>query len=232
MVAVAIFTEMNCKFFRPLGVCAPASLATFISFALLSQTVSGQSSSEKSGFVLVNCIDSEKPVAASFSGKQVLSERGLASGRTTSGLGVPTGSGVLEVVHPEFGNAELTLEISKGSTPIVVAFLERDAKNPAKEPKLSLGQVKSNPSKVASFSLLYAADSGMPAFGGAVNGKAVQLQPWRTQKIEGGSLKLESSGQEIFSVTPEQPQAWYVFLAPKKDGGFIAAGVPQIIYEW
>jgi hypothetical protein len=216
--------------FASLVTCS--SLVAVVSLAALPHTVSGQSSSEISGFVLVNCIDSEKPIGALFSGKQVLSERGLGSGRATSGLGVPAGSGVLEVVHPEFGSAELALEISKGSTPIVVAFLERDAKNPAKEPKLALGQVKSNPSKVASFSLLYAADSGMPAFGGAVNGKAVQLQPWRTQKIEGGSLKLESSGQEIFSVTPEQPQAWYVFLAPKKDGGFIAAGVPQIIYEW
>ncbi len=212
--------------------CSSASLAAFVSLALLFHTVSGQSASEMSGFVLVNCIDSEKPIAASFSGKQVLSESGLASGRTTSGLGVPTGPGVLEVGHPEFGSAELALEISKGATPIVVAFLERDAKNPAKEPKLALGQVKSNPSKVASFSLLYAADSGVPAFGGAVNGKAVQLQPWRTQKIEGGSLKLESSGQEIFSVTQEQPEAWYVFLAPKKDKEFLAVGVPQIIYEW
>jgi len=220
------------KFDRFDSLLACVSLFAVVTLAYLPRTVFGQSSSEISGFVLVNCIDSEKPIGASFSGKQVLSERGLGSGRATSGLGVPAGSGVLEVIHPEFGSAELPLEISKGSTPIVVAFLERDAKNPAKEPKLALGQVKSNPSKVASFSLLYAADSGVPAFGGAVNGKAVQLQPWRTQKIEGGSLKLESSGQEIFSVTQEQPEAWYVFLAPKKDKEFLAVGVPQIIYEW
>jgi hypothetical protein len=124
------------------------------------------------------------------------------------------------------------LEIAPGTTPVVVVFGGKKPAEPGQKAKLVLGQAKSQSSKNASFALVYVAERETPALAAEANGKAAQLQPWRPQKIESGSLALKISGEEVLSTTQEQPEAWYVFVAPKKDKGFIAVSVPQIIYNW
>lgn len=203
---------------------------TFLSGAVWSGRA--QDAAEISGFVLVNCVASDTPISATFSGKPVLAEPGLAAGRATSGLGVSTGPGLLQVSHPEFESAELSFEVAKGTTPIVVVYLEKAPSNPDKKTKLALRQTPSNRSNNASFVLVLATDRESPSFSGTANGQPVQLQTWRPQKIESASITLETAGEEILSVTQEQPEAWYVFVSPTQDGGFLAVGVPQVIYEW
>jgi hypothetical protein len=210
----------------------PVFFLALVLFSFTRANLPSQTDSEISGLVLVNCVASDQPVMATFSGKPVLLEPGLAAGSATSGLGVPTGAGVLQVTHPEFGSAEISLEIAKGATPIVVVYAEKEPATSEKKAKLVLRQTQSNPSTTASFSLVFVADRQTASLSATANGKPLQLAPWRPQKIESANLRLEASGAEIYSTEQEGPAAWYVFVAAKQGGDFLAVGVPQTIYEW
>jgi hypothetical protein len=186
------------------------------------------------GFVLVNAVGSKSPIMASYNGKAVLMEPGLSQGSATSGLGVQSGSGTLSVSHPDLGTAEAPLEISPGTTPIVIAYAEMEPAKPDVPPKrkLALKMLQAAASKSPQFRVLYSADPKSAPAKLSLNKEEVALAPWRVKTIPGSSLDIVSDKTSVDSTTLEQPESCAVFVARGEDGGLFAVFVPEIIYSW
>jgi hypothetical protein len=192
-------------------------------------------SPELSGFVLVNAVVSEQPIMARFNGQKVLKEPGLAQGRATSGLGVPTGAGTLTVDHPELGSADIPLDIAVGTTPIVVAYVEVEAAGANAPPQrtLSLKALPSREDKTKSlFQVYYAAGPKEAPLRCMVNSAAVALEPWKGQRVDGSSLDLKIGDEEVGAVVQEEQGLWYAFVAAAPEGKYLSICVPQIVYRW
>src|SRR5438270_5697879 len=76
------------------------------------------------GFVFANAIGINGKTDVTANGRR-LTRSGLEPAMATSGLGLPVGNYQLQVTAPGCETANLPVTIAVGTTPIVVAYLER-----------------------------------------------------------------------------------------------------------
>jgi hypothetical protein len=220
--------------------CFSRSHAAAILFILALGSGACFAESQFSGFVLVNATGSNEPIMASFAGKPVLKEPGLDDAARTSGLGVEVGKNRLEVTNPTLGTAHVELDIAPGSTPVVVAYSQKDspttgAQGTVAKPKkkIALKLLSARPeSAKGDFQVIFVGDENNESISPVINGGKVSLRPWRLQTIKGPRITIKNGDKPIKESYQNEPTTWFVFLLVDEGGEMKAVSFPQTIYKW
>src|SRR2546423_3468089 len=100
------------------------SLSAVISLCAISPLFAQAPAQPLAGFVFANAIGIKDKADITANGKK-LTTNGVAPGIASSGLGLPVGSYQLQVTAPGCETVNAPVQLSIGTTPIVIAYLER-----------------------------------------------------------------------------------------------------------
>src|SRR5437588_10822236 len=99
-------------------------LILIIELSVLAISETRAQTQNLAGFVFANAVGVSAKADVTASGKK-LTKNGIEAGMATSGLGLPVGNYQLQVTALGCESATAPLTIAAGTTPVVVAYLER-----------------------------------------------------------------------------------------------------------
>jgi hypothetical protein len=184
------------------------------------------------GFVFANAIGINGKTDVTANGKK-LTRSGLEPAMATSGLGLPVGNYQLQVTAPGCETANLPVTIAVGTTPIVVAYLERkfDARTNTTKNFIRLLQFPAEPQENKYIIKVMAVDAAAN-FSVTAGGQTQTLQNFKPAVLEAKSVRIRDSAGATEEAQITEKGSYYCFVFRKADGKPGTAVFPQRIYQW
>lgn len=184
------------------------------------------------GFTFANAIGVAGKADITATGKR-LTKSGIEAGMVTSGLGLPVGSYRLQVTAPGCESATLPLAIASGSTPVVVAYLDRKVDPQTRSVKnfIRLSQFPSEPqdSKYLIKVISVEATANFTANG---SGQTQVLEMLKPAIFEGKTVKIGNPSGATKEVQVTNKGSYYCFVFQQADGKPGVSLALQRIYHW
>lgn len=184
------------------------------------------------GFVFANAVGVAANADVTANGKK-LTRKGLEPGMATSGLGIPVGNYQMQVSAPGCETATAPLVIATGSTPIVVAYLERklDPRTNTTKSFIRVLPLSAEPQESKHIIKVMAVDPAAN-FSVTASGQTQPLQNFKPLVLEAKSLKVSDSAGGTEEARVTEKGSYYCFVFRKADGKPGISVVPQRIYQW
>lgn len=184
------------------------------------------------GFVLANAIGINGKTDVTASAKK-LTRSGLEPGMATSGLGLPVGNYQMQVTAQGCETANVPVTIAVGTTPIVVAYLERkfDARTNTTKNFIRLLQLPAEPQESKYIIKVMAVDPAAN-FNVTASGQTQTLQNFKPAVLEAKSIRISDSVGATEEAKVSEKGSYYCFVFRKADGKPGISLVPQRIYQW
>jgi hypothetical protein len=184
------------------------------------------------GFVFANAIGIKDKADITANGKK-LTTNGVAPGIASSGLGLPVGSYQLQVTAPGCETVNAPVQLVVGTTPIVIAYLERvtDPKTNTTKNFIRLLQVPAEP-KTDKYVLkaLSVDPTGQFSVTGGGQTQAVQFR--KPVILEGKKIKATDAAGSSDEAAADEKGSYYCVLFRKVDGKVAVILIPERIYQW
>jgi hypothetical protein len=206
-------------------------VAVFVLFPL-SQLPAQGPAQPLAGFVFANAISITEKADITANGKK-LTSNGVAPGIASSGLGLPVGSYQLLVTAPGCEAANATIQLAVGTTPIVIAYLERvtDPKTRITKNFIRLLQIPAEPQTERYLLKPFSVDPTGP-FIVKAGGQTQTVEFRKPIRIEGRKLTVTDPAGSSDEAVPEEKGSYYCILFRKADGKAAVILVPERIYQW
>lgn len=184
------------------------------------------------GFVFANAIGINGKTDVTANGKK-LTRSGLEPGMATSGLGLPVGNYQMQVTAPGCETANVPVTIVVGTTPIVVAYLERkfDARTNTTKNFIRLLQLPAEPQESKYIFKVMAVDPAAN-FNVIAGGQTQALQNFKPSVLEAKSIRISDSAGATEEARVTEKGSYYCFVFRKADGKPGTTVLPQRIYQW
>lgn len=183
------------------------------------------------GFVFVNAIGVKDKANITASGKR-LTTNGVAAGIASSGLGLPIGNYQIQVTAPGCEPASTPLQLSVGSTPILIAYLERitDPRTKITKNFIRLLQIRAEPETEKYVIKALSVDSSPLSV--TAGGQTQSVEFRKPVTFEAKKIKVADSSGSTDETSADEKGSYYGVLFHKADGKVAAILVPERIYQW
>ena|SRR5947209_2365939 len=184
------------------------------------------------GFVFANAVGISGKADVSANGKK-LTRSGLEPGMATSGLGLPVGNYQLQVSAPGCESATAPLSIAAGTTPVVVAYLQRelDPRTHTVKNFIRLLQLPCEPQDQRYVIKVISVDAGAN-FTATTSSQVQQIKPLIPAIFEAKAVKITDSTGSTEEAQVSNRGSYYCFAFLKADGKPGISLALQRIYTW
>jgi hypothetical protein len=184
------------------------------------------------GFVFANAIGINEKADVTANGKRV-TRKGLDAGWATSGLGLPVGNYEVQVTAPGCESAKASVVTKMGTTPVVVAYLERrnDPRTNVLKNFIRLFQLPAEPQEQKYLIKVISVDP-TARFNATASGQTQPLQLFRPAVFENKTVKIIDANGATQDATVDEKGSYYCFVFHKADGKPATCLVPERIYQW
>ena len=185
------------------------------------------------GFVFVNAVGVKDKIEIIANGKR-LTSIGIAAGIASSGLGLPVGNYQLQVIALGCETATTPLQLSVGTTPILIAYLERvtDPKTNITKSFIRLLQLKAEPETEKYVINALSVDPVGGSMSVTAGGQTQTVEFRKPARFEGKKLKVADLAGSTDETSADERGSYYCVLFHKADGKVAAILVPERIYRW
>lgn len=193
----------------------------------------GAQETSMAGFVFANAVAIKGNVSLTANGKRLTSKGGIAPGIASSGLGLPVGKYQIEVTGPGCEPAKASIDVAVGTTPIVVAYLQRvtDPRSNVTKNYIRLLQL---PAAFQNEKYLISALSVDPtaSLTATAGGRSSPLEFSKPVNFESKAIKIADATGASEDKSGDERMSYYCFAYHDADGKPASILVPQRIYQW
>lgn len=215
---------------------ALSSALLFFAASLLCVTGAAQglpAGQKLAGFVFANAIGIEEKADITANGKK-LTSNGIAPGIASSGLGLPVGSYQIQVTAPGCEVANTAVQLAVGTTPILIAYLERvtDPKTNQTKNYIRLLQVPAQPQTGKYLINALSVDPTKP-ISVSSGGRVLALEFRKPVAFEGKTLRVSAENPaDAEEASAEEKGSYYCVLFRRPNGKATPILIPERIYQW
>jgi hypothetical protein len=207
-------------------------VSTLLSLCAASPITAQAPTQSLAGFVFANAIGIQDKADITANGKK-LTTNGVAPGIASSGLGLPVGSYQLQVTAPGCETLNASIQLAVGTTPIVIAYLERvtDPKTNITKNFIRLLQFPAEP-RTDKYVLKALSVDPTGQFSVTGGGQTQTAQFRKPFPLEGKKIKATDTAGSYDEATADEKGSYYCVLFRKVDGKVAVILIPERIYQW